>query len=243
MSDNNTDEPVLGVHGIPCIGPCYDKGVSYLHPVTLKYVRKDKYSSCPTLKWFDNTKNSYRTSDKCVTKNTNKNDLLNPVYPSYNFIETEFLKTFYNISSFSTALIWLNNNINNYYSSLRVIECLFRIYGKSSKKILEDDFITYYTEFIKIHNIEYFYENFMTYFSINNNLLTFSNVINSNTKIKKYKKDIINYINNKIITFGNIHKIIHNYFNKNLSNWYSIQCYNSDFLSYIIVNIIDSLKK
>lgn len=230
--------------GKQCIGPCYKSNTSYLHPIVLDYMMHPSKNTCPTYRWWNENTKKYQIYDECNLdkQSADQNDILNVLLPTLNFDETHFLKLYYNIYTLDSGIEWLTNNISNYYSSIRISECLWRVYGNSSN-ILTDKFIQYYVNFIKSYWIKQIYNKLKKFVVIQNNTIQFVNRPNDNNKIdSKYKIEIINFIVKKFVNHNNVYTVLYKYIKTNKANLNNIEYHNKNILENFIIYCINNIK-
>jgi len=227
--------------GKQCLGPCYKSNTPYLHPITLHYIVHANKNTCPTYKWWNENTKQFQLYDECnLDKNsTNNYDVLNILSPTLNFDEDQFIKLHYNIYTFNAGVDWLIDNISNYYSSIRISECLWRIYGDTS--MLTDKFIKYYIDFMKLYWMKNIYTALSKYVVISNDTIQFTNEINNNKIDSKYKTEIINFFVKKFINPSDVYDVLRKYIKNNNKYWKDIEYYNKkildNFINYCINNI------
>ena len=236
-----------GHSGKQCIGPCYKNNTPYLHPITLDRMLHPIHNTCPTYKWWNNEFKMYQTYDTCnLDKNSmNKYDILNILSPSLTFDENQFIKLHYNIHTFDSGVEWLTNNISNYYSSIRISECLWRIYGNSTS-ILSNKFIKYYIDFIKLYWIDDVYKKLKKYIIVQNDNIQFASLSNGSTEHNKigskYRIPVINFIVDKFITPNNIYTVLYKYIKSNNKNWENVEYHNNNILDNLINYCTNNIK-
>ena len=152
------------INNIMCIGKCYDKNETAIHPITTYPITSDK-PFCPIKPFVKNGK--LIKFDECdINIKIQSNDLNNIALPFLPFENQEFLNI-YNIYSFEDAIILFNKEQLPKYSRRRIINCCWIVYGNQLSHIDENlaEFIK--NEFKLKHNISDIQQTLMKY--INNN--------------------------------------------------------------------------
>lgn len=236
------------ITGRQCIGPCYESNKYIMHPINLTYVTDKEKPFCPTHEWRNEKTGKNEIIDICLipskADDINKQQIeLNFIVPTFEFSCEYFLKTFYNIYSFESALDWISTNINNpIYSLLRIINCAWKIYG-STVDIINEQLIEFYINVIKKEWIKDIYPIISKYLSTENKRIYMKrpnkNDIN-NKNINQIEK--INFIMKKFITNQAIYKVLHNYIESNKDDWDNIKSHNEMIEEYLIKYIVEKIE-
>lgn len=235
----------IGLNGQQCIGPCYPTGTEIVHPIILESVSVKDRPFCPTNVWVDKRDGRDKWVDICikednVEKLSGDELLLEYAFPTIGFTCENFLKSYYGIFSFESAIEWINNNKNPFYTNMRIINCAWKIYGNSTD-IINDQLIEFYVNAIKKEWIKYIYPKIATYIYVdqkNKNIFIKEN----NDNVNENKIEKINYFNKKINTDQNMYKVLMIYVNDNMSKWDNIIDHNENIKSYYVDYIINKFK-
>jgi len=235
------------IHGKQCIGPCYDKNTSYIHPITLD-TYKTKVPTCPTENWIDENGDN-KINDLCYLPTKGKDDQsqLDLITPIISLNCDKFLKYCYNINSFDEAIDWNTNNNDPLYTQLRIIECAWKNYGKSHD-IINGDLIEFYKIVIKkewIHDI-YNNINHFIYIDAKNKTIYLKNTEETYQEEKNNKQnnkvEKINFIIKKFITNDIIYKILNRHIDSNINKWDDVESHNESIKNETIKYIINKIK-
>lgn len=253
----NSQRFPIGLTNKQCIGPCYPAGKYVMHPITLTYITDPERPFCPTNEWFNEKSNKQEIIDIClipsvINSEQNQQIGLNFMLPTFYFNCEYFLKTYYDIYSFESAIDWITINGNGnggsspIYSQLRIIECAWKVYG-ATLNILNDQLINFYLYVIKKEWIKNIYPIFSKYIKIDKDNIFLSNSPSKETKETKEtneenKIEKINYFLSKFINKQNIYKVLSNYIKINKNKWESINSHNSLIEEFLIEYIFDKVK-
>ena len=229
--------------GKQCLGTCYKPNTPYLHPITLHYLLHPKNSTCPTYKWRNEKTKQYQLYDTCNPDNTSDStDSISSVLsPVLNFNEDQFLKLHYNIYTFGAGVDWLIDNINSYHSSVRILECLWRVYGNTTD-ILTDKFIKYYIDFIKLYWTKTLYNKLNKYVVVSSNKIQFTGKPSDSNSNADHKTEIINFIVQKFVIPNNVYAVMRKHIKDGAANWNSIEYHNKNILNNFIIYCINNIK-
>ena len=134
----------ISANGNQCIGPCYPKNKSSLHPIRMEIVTSKNHSYCAVnqfSKYNPDTKNTtIEYLDKCYDfqnikdsendKNDNDN-IMNIITPFMDFNLHHFLSIFYNINNYEDGIDYLTSKEIPFLTSHRIFEALLITYGKT----------------------------------------------------------------------------------------------------------------
>jgi hypothetical protein len=200
-----------------CIGPCYPAYTKAIHPITLMEYTSDK-PFCFTNEWYDKN-NKKQIADICYIPEKKPIYGINSV-PIFEFNCKNFLKLYYNISSFDDAFKYINDNklpergesIKSNLpmkTKLRIIECCLKLY--LNDKTLNEDLIYFYIDIIKTTWLK---------------------------NIQKYTKKIS--IND--VTEQDVYNILNKYYKKNKNEWKHINNHNQNIKKETIEYFINKIK-
>lgn len=231
----------VSVNNIKCIGPCYPKGTTITHPITLQLITNHTISFCPTDAWYDEKNKRTRFEAECYL--TDKYEQHSPEFsitdPTFQFNCDQFLKLYYDIYTFEDASDWVSTN--TYYpilSLLRIIDCAWSVYGYSIT-IISEQLIDFYIMVIKKKWINDIYPKISKYLFTSTNKISFKENTGDS---EKHKIEKINFFMQKIITRQFIYKILQSYIDIHKSNWDDIGSHNKTIKDYLIKNIINKIK-
>lgn len=245
------------INGYKCVGPCYGKNTSIIHPIYFNTIATNKNNYfCPTNEWFykDKSNNIQRFQiDECKIEDANKNDTsTNFVYenlliPYTNFDELSFLDTYYNINTFNNALDWVTeNNTSPINTRQRIFDLAYEAFKNTFDIIDFNDsrIIDFFINLIKIKYLDDFSMHFFKYIEINNGEIKIKNNTNYKSNTETQETLIIkqNFILKYILTIENLTNFINNYFRKKQEEK------NIDYPSETIINkfaiyLIGNIKK
>jgi len=243
MEKNFKKKYSVGLNGQQCIGPCYPAGTHILHPITLEEQHIDDRPFCPTNVWKN--KNVDTWVDECLVSDDAdshafdiSDTILNYTFPTIGFTCENFLKSYYSIFSFESAVDWIINNKSPFYTHMRIINCAWKIYG-STTDIINDQLIDFYSNTIKKEWIRYIYPYIAKYIYVDKKNI----FIKENTDdINENKIEKINYFNKKFNTKQIIYKVLHSYIEDNKSAWDDIIDHNDNIMNHYIEYIINKIK-
>jgi len=228
------------VNNRQCLAPCFKPGVFITHPITLHSMTHPVKSFCPTEQWWDETYKRHKFIDECYLPTGREEDQKekiehNILIPTFIFNCESFLKLYYDISSFETALEWLvANNSAPILTQLRIIECVWKIYGKDLN-VLNSQLIDFYSFLIKKKWIKYIYARVFKFITVENGKIFLSE--NSDDK-ETNKVEKINYFIDKFLTRQNIYNVLEEFINENKHNWNDIASFNDrilkEFVNYFL---------
>lgn len=243
MEKNFKKKYNVGLNGQQCIGPCYPAGTRVLHPITLIDQSVKDRPFCPTMVWKDEKNNVDKWVDVCLVaddmeSNTPDDIILDYTFPTIGFTCENFLRSYYGIFSFESAVDWLSNNKSPFYTHMRIINCAWKIYGANTD-VINDQLIDFYSNVIKKEWIRYIYPHVAKYIYVDNKNI----YIKENTDdINENKVEKINYFNKKFNTKQIIYKVLNSYIEDNKSIWDDIQDHNDNIKYYYIEYIINKIK-
>lgn len=235
-----------------CIGPCYEPGTYIIHPITLSYLTHKEKPFCPTMHWFDEKNKASMNADICVIPSS-KEDIdrhqieLSFIVPTFSFNCDYFLKTYYDIYSFESALDWISNNPSPLYTQLRIIDCSWKVYG-SNVDILNDQLIELYIHIIKKEWIKSIYPVVAKYIYVDQDKIYFSKNNNTNEyqaneyQTNEYQVEKINFLIKKITTKQFIYKFLNGYINEYKSVWSDIESHNKTMLNFLITFVVNKIE-
>lgn len=142
------------VHGYDCIGPCYDKGIDIIHPVTFRrHVNTDK-KVCAVKEGSNLDTKRIFYFDECLVVDTIVKDNVNQLLPLIEIDFNMFLRIYYEIYSLDDGILYLNKNPQlSLLTRKRIIVCLmnlfqFDIFDDVIIRFFIDYFEKYIDEFI-----------------------------------------------------------------------------------------------
>jgi hypothetical protein len=251
---NNDDYPKSS-KGFKCLGPCYKPNTWVLHPIILKLWTNKESPFCPTKRWIDRNPSSQKEDvmyfDKCFKStydNEDRSIQMNIVFPKFGFGCEEFLKMYYNIYSFENGIDWLENNYHtSYYTKIRILECMWAIFG-NNKEIINERLMLLYRELIKKYWTNELYNKFKKYVIIDNNEKIYFGKDNMKKILNNDNKKIatVNFLIKKLLTNNNIYKVLNAHIEEYSQNWNNISSHVEhiqhsffEHLENIIINIFN----
>jgi hypothetical protein len=190
-----------------CLGPCYKPDTKFIHPVYLQNIKNDflpiNDPICPTVAYEkkDDLTNIKRTLTYDTCKNpTQDKDISTQeslLFFQSGFTKDIFLSLYYNISSFESALEWINENENIPIETReRILNASLNLYGDNIE-YLDDIFVKFYVSYIKDKFMNIIYKNIHENIGTKNNEILIVKNTNNNLKINELKIERINYISEK----------------------------------------------
>jgi len=240
--------------GYQCLGPCYDKYVTSVHPITFDVITsKNQYCPVAGYQSFYPTENKFKITyqDKCNQDDTNstldKNEeIYNNLLPYMEFNIKDFLAMFYEINTFEDGINWISNNSDmNIRTKIRIFECILNVFGKNID-IIDNRIIDFVIDIIKTNYIQKIYKSIKKYIKIDDkkNSVEIDKNNDDNDKDNNNDKKIIIKTNFIIKTFINqdiIQKFLFKYFKIKKNEWNEIHDHINDIiteLEHYIINII-----
>ena len=234
-------------NGNQCIGPCFEKNVTIIHPIYLDHITNDE-PFCPTNMFTDN-KGNKMYKDTCLIPTQKKylNNEFDNIANNFtiDFDGKYFLTIYYNIFSFEDSLEWIYDN--NYYpteTKKRIINVSLSVYGKGIE-IVDHRFIDYFINIIS-SNIDKIYKNTERYIGKKGSDILLVKTDENDLSYDEYKLERINYLFNIFINQNEIYKFIIKYFKNRIDKWDEINDHlkmlENDLIDYIINKIKLTLK-
>lgn len=231
-----------GLSGQQCIGPCYPANSRVLHPITLELQSRHK-PFCPTMEWFDEREKLDRWTDNCLIPDQDKDidyDQLNIDYvlPTLGINSEIFLKSYYDVYSFESAIDTITINKMPYFTQLRILNCAWKVYGFNND-IINDQLINFYIGLIKKEWIKDIYPLISKYIYVDKkNIYLKEN--DSDIQLNQIEK--INYFIKKFNNQQIIYKMLSSYISENKSNWEDIINHNKNIKIHYIDYIINKIQ-
>jgi len=244
--------------GYQCLGPCYGKYVTSVHPITFDLITS-KNSYCPVAGYqsFYPSENKFKITyqDECNKDSTNSSldkneEIYNNLLPYMEFNIKDFLSMFYEINTFEDGITWItNNNDTNIRTKIRIFECILNVFGKSID-IIDNRIIDFVIDIIKTNYSQQIYKNIQKYIKIDGkkNSVEIDKDGNGDRDKKEdidddKKKNIIktNFIIKTFINQDIIQKFLFKYFKIKKNEWDDIHDHINDIiteLEHYIINII-----
>lgn len=238
--------------GYQCLGPCYDKYVTSVHPITFDVITsKNPYCPVAGYQSFYPSENKFKITyqDKCnddnnTTMSTN-DEIYNNLLPYMDFNIKDFLSMFYEINTFEDGINWISNNSElNIKTKNRIFECILNVFGKNID-IVDNRIVDIVIDIVKSNinnNMTHFYKSIKKYIYIDvkkNTVEIKKNIVDDTNK--ETEKDNIIKTNFVIKTFINqdiMQKFLFKYFKIKKNEWDDIYEHiddiNNEFEHYII---------
>jgi hypothetical protein len=239
--------------GYQCLGPCYDKYVTTIHPITFDVITsKNPYCPVAGYQKFNPDENKFVITYQDECKDTNSNvtldkneEIYNNLLPYMDFNIKDFLSMFYEINTFEDGLDWITNNSeSNIKTQIRIFECILNVYGKDID-IIDNRIIDFVINIIKNNYITKIYKNIKKYINIDSKKNTVYIDKNLSDDEDNEKKNVIktNFIIKTFINQDIIQKFLFKYFKIKKKSWEEITDHYTDIMSefeHYIINIIKS---
>lgn len=233
----------ISINNKQCIGPCYEPDTIIIHPITLNYITNKQHPFCPTILWFNDETKKYEDGDQCLVSSKlssiDKEQIeLSYAVPTIYFNCEYFLKAYYDIYSFESAIDWISSNKNPLYTQLRVIDCAWKVFG-SNADIINDQLMDFYITIIKKEWIKNLYPQIASFIYVNGNNISLKQHTDD---IQEHQIERINYFFKKILTKQMIYKILQSYIEENKSSWKDIQSHNIEIEKFFANYIVNKIK-
>lgn len=208
---------------IQCISKCVEKNTVIQHPITQQSVTNTFAPFCAVTPFEKNNKTviidecdlstDQITSEITETPDqfTQKEDILETLYPLFVFNIEEFLKTYYNINDLSDFYDWFKNNKSSaVFTKIRILDCGFQIFG-SKISIIEDILTQSIIEIIRSFWIKKLYGKLCKYLDVKDDKV----IVVKSSKLSKTEQIPLRskFIITDIITQANIFEITNKYIN------------------------------
>ena len=238
--------------GYQCIGPCYDKYVTSVHPITFDVITsKNPYCPVTGFQKFYPSENKFKITYQDTCKNEDgestleKNEeVYNNLLPYMEFNIKDFLSQFYEINTFEDGITWITNTTtDNIKTKIRIFECILNVFGKNID-IIDNRIIDFFISIIKTNYITKIYKSIEKYIHIDDKKNKVYIDKNSSDDSKDNEKNNIIKTNFIIKTFINqdiIQKFLFKYFKIKKNNWDEIHDHIIDLIEELdqyILNII-----
>jgi len=222
-----------------CIGPCYPSGKVFTHPQTIRHYKYNK-PACPISGYYDIDEKKYKYTDACNPEDIDENKTyktLSIAIPIITFDCKSFLKNYYNIHSFENTINWLENSKNPIYTQLRVLNCAWSVYGKTTD-IISDSLVNFYIELIKTTWMKDIYPQTAQYIYADNKNIYFK----ENNDIDQHQIEKTNFFLKKIIESQFIYDVLKTYIENNHDKWDNINDHNQNIQLHLISLAINKIK-
>lgn len=207
--------------GFQCVGPCYKKNTTIVHPMYFAIRTDLDHSFCPVEEWkYVDPKT--KKSEKLITDvcdDNNPNVVMDPqdlLFPYIEFNTHMFLTTFYNIASFADGIDWITENKEKYPSNtlVRIFDLVFQTYGENTDIISINDprIIDFIYYIVKNKFLDDIILKIAKYIYIDNNS---KKVYLKYNTAKDTSESIVvktNYVLENIINIDNLSKFLIKYF-------------------------------
>jgi hypothetical protein len=252
------------VNNRQCITQCYEKGTYTIHPVSLNWINSNEGPFCATDPYpYVDSRTGTETMldiDYCTKATSKKGEntisdiSYDIILPTYNFNHKIFLKIHYNIFSFEDAMQWVDeNNYASYRTIERILNCAWSAYGLKVD-LLDERLINTHLKLIMKHKYDEIISKIGKYISKKNDkfLLSKKNENSENSENNENSensdiedKELLEYINRKLINNNNLGKFLFKYRDTNLKNWNAINFHfkkiMDEFIKYIEDKVLKSI--
>lgn len=244
--------------GLQCIGPCYPKNKTSIHPIRMDVITSNQHSYCAVnqLSKYNPEKGTDEEiiMDKCYNIQNEGNqetdkieNILNVIVPYMDFNLQQFLIIFYNIHTYEDGIDYITQNQSlPITTQIRIYEAMLNVYaGKID--IIDNRTIDFVIKIIKLEYINIFYERLKKYVyidKINNEVFFKKNNQSDENENIVFKT---NYIIKNFINANDVSKFLYKYFKtrrnelEEMDN--NIKNLIDDFCVYIINIILASIEK
>jgi|SRR3989344_5258929 len=171
----------LSINHRQCLGACYYKNTTIIHPINYSLITNTKDAFCPVFDPTDN--NEYH--DICLNPTEKEYKSTSNVQISH-LTPTIFLYKVYNINSFYEGLQWINNNKDkNMLTKIRIINACLAAY-EIEYNLLDEIFINFFIEYIKYQEYEFMITHLYKYINVTDNKV---NLHVNELKLDEYKEE------------------------------------------------------
>jgi len=244
------------ITGKQCVGICYKKNTKIVHPIYSRVVTNLQTSFCPVAEYYEkeNGKLIRKDIDEC-NEHIQKTDIMNDndlLYPYVDFDAKIFLDICYNITDFSSGLLWISeNNFRPIDTRERVFNLLINAYSDTIDIIeISDNRIIDFFNILIRSKYTYLLQKLFKYIIIQNDtvLIDEKNIQKREKKpseTSETSENIIiktNYILKNIITINNITNFLSKYFKQKITS--SLEKSQSETMIENFINYLnDNIKK
>lgn len=242
----NREKYPKSTNGTQCIGPCYKKGTSTIHPLVLRSVKNEDHAFChippQTVLNEKGQQVGVKLYEECKTPTTDKYDIMElemkVLIPTVNFSSEYFLNIYYGITSISEYINWLIEAKNKPLATrLRVTECVWREFMKDTK-VIDDKVIDLYVEAINKNWINIIFPKVKEHIHVNNGKIKLGKKKDVNDKHDPERKA---YFINNFASKNFVYKFFLYFIDENKENWDNIVYFTEHILlsyeDYIIKKI------
>ena len=242
--DNHKTRYPIGKHNKQCVGPCYEAGTMVMNPITLEYITDLNNPFCPTDEWeYKDPKTGNKEQmvlDHCYFP-TQQKDIsdeeisMNIILPRIEFSCTQFLKIYYDISSFEGTMDYIDKYPKtSILTKMRLVECSWKSF-KSQLDVVDERLVEFYIEIIKKRWVKKMW-----------NKIKQSIYVKKNGKIeveendqgdKQYRVEKINYFIKNYVNKNNVYNILESYIEDNKKRWDDIRSHENEMITYFIDKI------
>jgi len=242
--------------GLQCIGPCYPKNKTSMHPIRMDIISSNQYSYCAVNQFSKYNPEKQKTEevilDKCYNvdndndkqnKADSNENILNVIIPFMDFNLHHFLIIFYNIHTYEDGIDYITKNKSLPVTTLqRIFEAMLNVFI-SKIDIIDNRTIDFIITLIKKEYTGIFYERLKKYIYVDK---TKEEVYLKKNGQSDEDDNIVlktNYIIKSFINPNDVSKFLFKYFKSRKNDFEdnnnNIKIMMDDFCSYII-NIINS---
>ena len=205
MSTENKKKYPKSINNLQCIGPCYNKNTSILHPTQLRtYTSKDSF--CPTSAHIEKDPITGAPikmyTDKCLYPTHNKDELTasSLLTPKSEFTKELFLNIYYGINSFAQSIEWISNNSHvSIKTQIRVINAALNVFGNDIE-LIDDRFVSFFIDYIKKKEVPKIYDKIYKSIGIVDNDVLIVDEENNSLNKKDKQTERTNYMIKKLIS-------------------------------------------
>lgn len=230
----------ISVNNQQCVGPCYHKGSTIIHPVTLNEVGHDDINFCP-VNAFINQQNNISFWDKCFmpsTRETKIDNFLksNILVPQMHFSSDFFIKIYYKINNIDDMFNWLDAHAHDPYKTReRVFNNGMIVYG--DQIIIIDHRMVHFVNDILIYYLSKIYKRLKKYIVMKDDtviLINNSDKQNIDSNDKNTISIIKSYIREKFLGSDNVYQLLSKFV-----RYYKNKLTDSDMSKVLVDYMID----
>lgn len=241
--NNNNKKYPKSINNFECLGPCYEKNTSILHPTRFRTTTSvDNF--CPTTEHMGEDpitgKPIKMYTDRCLNPTHTKDELSanSLLAPRSEFSKEFFLAIYYEITSFEQCMEWLSQNTYvPLKTQIRVVNASLNVFG-NNLQLIDDRFVTFFSEYIKKFEMPRIYAKIHKYIGIKNDQILLVESEHNSLKKEDNQIERINYIMVKFLKSDDMQNFLLKYMNA-FEGWDTV----NDNLEKIVLSFIEYIFK
>jgi hypothetical protein len=221
---NNKKNYPKSINNLQCLGPCYEKNTSILHPTRFRTVTSIDSAFCPTTEHDGEDPITHESiklyTDKCLNPTHVKDELSSAsiLAPRSEFSKELFLAVYYEINSFEECIEWLDNNSHlPLKTQIRVVNAVLSVFG-DNLQLIDDKFVKFFISYIKSYEIQGIYDKVYKYIGISKDSVLIVDERSNKLDKKDMQIERMNYIVSKFLNEDSIKNFLLKY-TQSFSDW------------------------